>query len=118
MCIIISFALVSCSNNTSSENKISSKNNNQIVSEKKTDTVTETSTEPSKDTEKKIKRYIKKSLDKQKETKGKFLGLERLIYLDYPKYKNEDYSVKYNVKVNLVRKGEIRNSIKGENNYE
>lgn len=71
-----------------------------------------------KDTEKKIKRYIKKSLDKQKETKGKFLGLERLIYLDYPKYKNEDYSVKYNVKVNLVRKGEIRNSIKGENNYE
>ncbi|MBO5183949.1 MAG: Ger(x)C family spore germination protein [Bacilli bacterium] len=71
-----------------------------------------------KDTEKKINRYIKKSLDKQKETKGKFLGLERLIYLDYPKYKNEDYSVKYNVKVNLVRKGEIRNSIKGENNYE
>lgn len=71
-----------------------------------------------KDTEKKIKRYIKKSLNKQKETKGKFLGLERIIYLDYPKYKNEDYSVKYNVSVNLVRKGEIRNSIKGENNYE
>lgn len=71
-----------------------------------------------KNTEKKIKRYIKKSLNKQKETKGKFLGLERIIYLDYPKYKNEDYSVKYNVNVNLVRKGEIRNSIKGENNYE
>lgn len=71
-----------------------------------------------KDTEKKIKKYIKKSLNKQKETKGKFLGLERIIYLDYPKYKNEDYSVKYNVNVNLVRKGEIRNSIKGENNYE
>lgn len=71
-----------------------------------------------KDTEKKIKRYIKKSLNKQKETKGKFLGLERIIYLDYPKYKNEDYSVKYNAKINLVRKGEIRNSVKGENNYE
>lgn len=71
-----------------------------------------------KDTEKKIKRYIKKSLNKQKETKGKFLGLERIIYLDYPKYKNEDYSVKYKVNVNLVRKGEIRNSVKGENNYE
>ena len=71
-----------------------------------------------KDTEKKIKRYIKKSLNKQKETKGKFLGLERIIDLDYPKYKNEDYSVKYNVNVNLVRKGEIRNSVKGENNYE
>lgn len=71
-----------------------------------------------KDTEKKIKRYINKSLNKQKETKGKFLGLERIIYLDYPKYKNEDYSVKYNAKINLVRKGEIRNSVKGENNYE
>ena len=71
-----------------------------------------------KDTEKKIKRYIKNSLNKQKETKGKFLGLERILYLDYPKYKNEDYSVKYNVNVNLVRKGEIRNSVKGENNYE
>ena len=70
-----------------------------------------------KDTEKKINKYIKKSLDKQKDTKWKFLGLERIIYLD-PKYKNEDYSVKYNVKVNLVRKGEIRNSIKGENKYE
>ena len=58
MCIIISFALASCSNNTSSENKISSKNNNQIVSEKKTDTVTETSTEPSKDTGKKIKKLF------------------------------------------------------------
>ena len=71
-----------------------------------------------KETKKKIKRYIKKSLNKQKETKGKFLGLERIIYLDYPKYKNEDYSVEYNVNVNLVRKGEIRNSVKGENNYE
>ena len=54
MCIIISIALASCSNNTSSENKISSKNNNQIVSEKKTDAVTETST---KDTEKKILKF-------------------------------------------------------------
>lgn len=71
-----------------------------------------------KDTENNIKKYIKKSLDKQKETKGKFLGLERMIYLDYPKYNNEDYSVKYNVNVNLVRKGEITNSIKGENIYE
>ena len=70
-----------------------------------------------KDTEKKIKRYIKKSLNKQKETKGKFLGLERIIYLDYPKYKNEYYSVIYNANVILVRKGEIRNSVKGEYNY-
>lgn len=61
MCIIISFALASCSNNTTSENKISSKNNNQIVSEQKTDTVsdtvTETSTKPSENTEKKIVKF-------------------------------------------------------------
>lgn len=67
-----------------------------------------------KETEKTIKKYIKKSLNKQKETKGKFLGLERLIYLDYPKYDDEEYNIKYKVKVNLERKGEIRNSIKGE----
>ena len=57
MCIIISFCFASCSNNTSSENKISSKNNTQIVSEKKTDTVTETSTKPREDTEKKIVKF-------------------------------------------------------------
>lgn len=67
-----------------------------------------------KRSEKKIKSYIKKAVDKQKNTKGKFLGIERLIYLDYPKYKNEDYNIKYNVNVNIIRKGEIRNSIKGE----
>lgn len=67
-----------------------------------------------KRSEKKIKSYIKKAINKQKNTKGKFLGIERLIYLDYPKYKNEDYNIKYNVNVNIVRKGEISNSIKGE----
>ena len=67
-----------------------------------------------KGSEKKIKSYIKKAINKQKNTKGKFLGIERLIYLDYPKYKNEDYNIKYNVNVNIVRKGEISNSIKGE----
>lgn len=67
-----------------------------------------------KESEKKIKSYIKKAINKQKNTKGKFLGIERLIYLDYPKYKNEDYNIKYNVNVNIVRKGEISNSIKGE----
>ena len=67
-----------------------------------------------KRSEKKIKSYIKKAINKQKNTKGKFLGIERLIYLDYPKYKNEDYNIKYNVNVNIVRKGEIKNSIKGE----
>lgn len=62
---------------------------------------------------KKIKKYINSALDKQKEAKGKFLGLERLIYLDYPDYKNEEYNVKLKVDLELNRKGETRNSSKG-----
>lgn len=76
-------------------------------------TDTKTITDLEKKTENKIKYYIESALKKQKETKGKFLGIERLIYLDYPKYDNEKYEVKYNVTVSLVRKGEIRNSVKG-----
>ncbi len=62
MCII-SIAFASCSNNTSSENEASSQDDNQVVSEQKTDTdivsdnVTEASTKPSKDTEKKIEKF-------------------------------------------------------------
>ena len=76
-------------------------------------TKTKTITDLEKKTENKIKYYIESALKKQKETKGKFLGIERLIYLDYPKYDNEKYEVKYNINVNLVRKGEIKNSVKG-----
>lgn len=66
-----------------------------------------------KKTEKKIKKYINEAIDKQKDTKSRFLGFERTIYLDYPKYKNEEYDIKLNVEVDLNRKGEIRNSSKG-----
>ncbi len=66
-----------------------------------------------KETEKKIKYYVNKSINAQKESKGRFLGLERTIYLDYPEYKNEDFDIKVNVSVNLSRKGETRNSSKG-----
>ena len=76
-------------------------------------TKNKTITDLEKKTENKIKYYIESALKKQKETKGKFLGIERLIYLDYPKYDNEKYEVKYNINVNLVRKGEIKNSVKG-----
>lgn len=62
---------------------------------------------------KKIKKYINSALDKQEESKGKFLGLERLIYLDYPDYKNEEYTIKLKVNLELNRKGETRNSSKG-----
>lgn len=66
-----------------------------------------------KKTEKKIKKYINEAIDAQTKTKSRFLGFERAIYLDYPKYKNEDYNIKINVDVNLSRKGEVRNSSKG-----
>ncbi len=63
MCIIISIAFASCSNNTSSENEASSQDDNQVVSEQETDTdivsdnATEVSTKSSKDTEKKIEKF-------------------------------------------------------------
>lgn len=66
-----------------------------------------------KETEKMIKSYINKAIESQKEVDGRFLGFERIIYLDYPKYNNEDYDIKINVDVELNRKGEIRNSSKG-----
>lgn len=64
-------------------------------------------------TERKIKKYINSVLKKQENTKSKFLGLKRIIYLDYPDYKKDDFDIKTNVHVNLSRKGEIRNSSKG-----
>ncbi len=71
-----------------------------------------------KKTEKKIRSYIDKALQVQKNSKSKFLGLERTIYLNYPKYKNEEFDVIVNVNLELSRKGEIRNSSKGAKNNE
>lgn len=58
MCIVISIAFASCSNNTPSENEMSSQVDNQVVSEQKTDsdTVTETSTKSNIDSEKTIEK--------------------------------------------------------------
>ncbi len=66
-----------------------------------------------KATKKKIKKYINDAIKVQNNTNGKFLGFERTIYLDYPNYNNEDYDININVKLDLTRKGEIRNSSKG-----
>lgn len=66
-----------------------------------------------KKAEKKIKYYINKALEAQKDSKSKFLGFERNIYLNYPKYKDEEYEIKLNVNLELSRKGELRNSSKG-----
>ena len=65
-------------------------------------------------TEKEIKKYIKKAISIQNNSKSEFLGFKRMIYLDYPKYKNEDYDVKIKINVNIPRKGDIKNSSKGE----
>ena len=37
-----------------------------------------------------------------------------MIFLEYPKYNNEKYNIKTNVKVNISNKGDIKNSTKGE----
>lgn len=65
-------------------------------------------------TEKKIKDYITKVLDIK--SNSEFLGLRRFIFLEYPKYNNEEYKVNTKVNVNISSTGDIRNSIKGEKN--
>lgn len=67
-----------------------------------------------KKTEKQIKKYINDALNAK--TNSNFLGLERMIYLEYPDYNNEKYETNIKVNVNITRKGEIRNSSKGEKN--
>ena len=65
-------------------------------------------------TNKKIKDYINKILSLNNKYKSEFLGLKRMIYLDYPNYNNENYDIKINTNVNISRNGDIRNSSKGE----
>ena len=67
-----------------------------------------------KKTEKEIRKYVNSVLRVSNNSKSEFLGLKRKIYLNYPVYDNEEYDLKINIKVNLSRKGEIRNSTKGE----
>ena len=59
---------------------------------------------------------MNKVIDVQNSSESEFLGLKRTIYLNYPKYTNEDYDLNISVNVNLQRKGEIRNSSKGAKN--
>ena len=65
-------------------------------------------------TEKQIKKYMNKAINIQNNSKSEFLGFKRMIYLKNGKYNNEDYDIKINVNVNIPRKGDIRNSSKGE----
>ena len=57
---------------------------------------------------------MKKAIKIQNSSNSEFLGFKRMIYLSNLKYNNEDYNVKIKVNVNIPRKGDIRNSSKGE----
>ena len=56
-------------------------------------------------TKKEINKYIKKVTNIN--TKSKFLGFERMVYLDYPNEKNYNYKIKTNINFKTIRKGEI-----------
>lgn len=71
-----------------------------------------------KETKKEIEKYIKAALKKQENTKSEFLGLKRIIYVNDKNYNNEKYNVRLNINVNVARKGELRQSIKGAKNNE
>lgn len=63
MCVIISIIFASCSNNTQFENKISSQNDNQMISEQESDTdivsdkIEESQKNPNKNADKKIEKF-------------------------------------------------------------
>ncbi len=60
--------------------------------------------------EKEIDKYISKSI--KLNSKSNFLGFKRMIYERYPNEKNYNYEVNKNIKINIKRKGEIKNYIK------
>ena len=124
---------IKCGNNYSSISVLSSKTKNKVVKKenyyvitfniKSNATINEYNCKKDLDNEKtinflereserKIKKYINDVLDVK--SKSEFLGLKRIIYLNYPQYKDEDYKIKTNIKVNITRNGDIRNSSKGE----
>ena len=61
-------------------------------------------------TEKEINKYLEKAI--KLDSKSNYLGFKRMIYERYPKEKDYNYEIKKNIKVNLKRKGEIKNYIK------
>ena len=59
---------------------------------------------------KEIDKYITSAIKLDKESN--YLGFRRMIYERYPKEKDYIYDIKKNIKVNIKRKGEIKNYIK------
>lgn len=66
----------------------------------------------------KLEEISKKEIDKyitsaiKLDNDSNYLGFKRMIYERYPKEKEYKYSIKKNIKVNIKRKGEIKNYIK------
>lgn len=61
-------------------------------------------------TEKEINNYLDKAI--KLDSESNYLGFKKIIYEKYPKEKEFNYKIKKNIKVNLRRKGEIKNYIK------
>ena len=66
----------------------------------------------------KLEEISKKEIDKyitsaiKLDDESNYLGFKRMIYERYPKEKDYIYDIKKNIKVNIKRKGEIKNYIK------
>ena len=60
--------------------------------------------------EKEIDKYITSAI--KLDNDSNYLGFKRMIYERYPKEKDYIYDIKKNIKVNIKRKGEIKNYIK------
>lgn len=66
----------------------------------------------------KLEEISKKEIDKyitsaiKLDNESNYLGFKRMIYERYPKEKDYIYDIKKNIKVNIKRKGEIKNYIK------
>lgn len=65
---------------------------------------------------KKINNYIESILLKNNNIDSDFLELKRKVYLDNKSYNNEQINVNYKINVNINKKGQLNNSIKGEKN--
>lgn len=68
--------------------------------------------------EEKLKKEIKKYINKVMKYKDKsdFLGLKRKVYLDNSNYNDEKIIIKTNINIDINKKGQLNNSLKGEKN--
>ena len=110
-------------NKSTTKNKVIKKNNKYIIeinisieaylTEYNFDldlTKNSTITKLEKISKKEIDKYITSAI--KLDDGSNYLGFKRMIYERYPKEKDYIYDIKKNIKVNIKRKGEIKNYIK------